>query len=67
MKKLILILAYEERCEPLSKEVAFGLTEKYKHRFYHMEAVCHPGDTPNEVVGKGGKHNIMLDDGPKDI
>ena len=53
MKKLILILAYEERCEPLSKEVALGLTEKYKHRFYHMEAVCHPGDTPNEVVGKG--------------
>jgi len=53
MKKVILVMAYEERCEPLSKEVAISLTEKYKHRFHHMAAVCHPGDTPDEIVGKG--------------
>lgn len=54
MKKVILIMAYEERCEPLSKEVATDLTDKYKNHFYHMEAVCHPSNIPNEVVGKGG-------------
>lgn len=53
MKKVILILAYEERCQPLSQEVATALVEKYKDRFYHMEAVKHPGDTPDEIVGKG--------------
>lgn len=53
MKKVILILAYEQRCEPISKEVATTMTEKYKDRFYHMEAVEHPGDIPNEVIGKG--------------
>jgi len=53
MKKVILILAYEQRCEPISREVATSMTEKYKDRFYHMEAVEHPGDIPNEVIGKG--------------
>jgi hypothetical protein len=54
MKKVILILAYEERggerVEAQSKE----LIEKYKDNFYHAEAVKHPRNIPGEVIGKGG-------------
>ena len=53
MKKVILLLCYEERCETLAEEVATSLTDKYKHRFYHMEAIKHPAHIPDEMIGKG--------------
>lgn len=53
-KKIILILAYEERggadVEAQSKE----LIEVYKHYFKHAIAVKHPKDMPGEMIGKGG-------------
>ncbi|HYH75565.1 MAG TPA: glycosyltransferase family 2 protein [Candidatus Saccharimonadales bacterium] len=54
MKKVILILAYEERggerVETQSKE----LIKEYKKEFFHAMAVRHPHDIPREIVGKGG-------------
>lgn len=54
MKKVIFILAYEERggkdVEKQSKE----LVAEYKENFFHAMAIKHPADIPNELIGKGG-------------
>ncbi|HEX9153456.1 MAG TPA: glycosyltransferase family 2 protein, partial [Candidatus Saccharimonadales bacterium] len=54
MKKVIFILAYEdrggERVDKQSKE----LVEEYKNKFFHAMAVKHPSDIPGEIIGKGG-------------
>src|SRR5882672_5301233 len=54
MKKVILIIAYEERAGKDTRELVGQLTAEYKSNFYHMEAVGHPADIPNELIGKGG-------------
>jgi hypothetical protein len=52
MKKVMLIIAHEQRCET-SGPIATELVQKYRHHFYWMEAVEHPKAIPGEVVGKG--------------
>jgi cellulose synthase/poly-beta-1,6-N-acetylglucosamine synthase-like glycosyltransferase len=54
MKKVILILAYEERGGAETEELAKSLMAEYKDKFMDTMAVKHPRDIPNEVVGKGG-------------
>ncbi len=53
-KKMILILAYEERGGPEIEKTAKYLVKKYGHNFYHAEAVMHPWPMTGEVIGKGG-------------
>ncbi|HLG90723.1 MAG TPA: hypothetical protein VI336_00965 [Candidatus Saccharimonadales bacterium] len=53
-KKIILILAYEQRGGPEIEALAKGLIKDYGHHFYHAEAVRHPWPMIGEVVGKGG-------------
>lgn len=53
-KRLILVLAYEERGGPAIEETARELQERYGKSFYAFHLVKHPADLPNEVVGKGG-------------
>lgn len=53
-KKIILILAYEERGGEETEKMAQALVKKYGRRFYHAQAVKHPKDLPGEVIGKGG-------------
>ncbi len=54
MRKVILVLAYEERGGPAVEEQAKQLMKDYKGKFYHAFAVKHPDNIPNEVIGKGG-------------
>lgn len=54
LKKMILILAYEERGGPDTKNLANQLIKKYSKCFYHAEAVQHPKNISGEVIGKGG-------------
>jgi cellulose synthase/poly-beta-1,6-N-acetylglucosamine synthase-like glycosyltransferase len=54
MKKVILILAYEERGGAQVAKQSKDLIKQYKDNFYHAEAVEHPSDIPGEVIGKGG-------------
>lgn len=54
LKKVILILAYEERGGPEAEKIAKELIKEYSHYFYHAEAVKHPKDIKGEVIGKGG-------------
>lgn len=53
-KKIIFILAYEERGGPEVEEQAKQLVEEYEHKFYGALAIKHPQDIPNELKGKGG-------------
>ena len=54
LKKVILMLAYEERGGPEAENLADKLLKGYGGRFYYAEAVKHPKDIPGEVIGKGG-------------
>lgn len=53
-KKIILILAYEQRGGEEVRQLADDLVKKYGKKFYHAEAVMHPWPMTGEVIGKGG-------------
>jgi cellulose synthase/poly-beta-1,6-N-acetylglucosamine synthase-like glycosyltransferase len=53
-KKIILILAYEERGGPEIEQLANDLIKEYGDNFYYAQAIKHPGNIPGEVIGKGG-------------
>lgn len=53
-KKLIVVLAYEERGGDDIEATAKRLQAEYKNSFMTFQIVKHPRDLPNEVVGKGG-------------
>ncbi|MBX4197437.1 hypothetical protein KW801_02680 [Candidatus Saccharibacteria bacterium] len=53
-KKIILILAYEERGGPEIEKMAHDLIKDYGDNFYYAEAIKHPGNIKGEVIGKGG-------------
>lgn len=54
LKKIILVLAYEERGGPQAEQIASKLIKRYGSKFYHAEAVRHPSAIEGEVIGKGG-------------
>lgn len=54
MKKVIFILAYEERGGPEIEEQAESLIAAYKHHFAYAAAIKHPRNIPGEHIGKGG-------------
>ncbi|MBP9738495.1 glycosyltransferase family 2 protein [Candidatus Saccharibacteria bacterium] len=53
-KKVILVIAHEERGGEEPKQTAHKLIEDYGISFMQTAVIEHPGDLPNEVVGKGG-------------
>ncbi len=53
-KKIILVIPYEQRGGPATKDTAELLVKKYKHHFYDAMAVMHPWPMTGEVAGKGG-------------
>lgn len=54
MKKVILVIAYEERGGEEIAKISEDLIKKYGKDFYHAAAIKHPKDLPGEVIGKGG-------------
>ncbi len=52
-KKIILLLAYEERGGEAAIAQNKKLIDEYQGIFMHAEAICHPEGIPGEVVGKG--------------
>jgi cellulose synthase/poly-beta-1,6-N-acetylglucosamine synthase-like glycosyltransferase len=53
-KKIILVLAYEERGGEDIERTVQRLKKKFDNRFYALHLVKHPQNLPNEVIGKGG-------------
>jgi cellulose synthase/poly-beta-1,6-N-acetylglucosamine synthase-like glycosyltransferase len=54
LKKIILILAYEERGGERVEKQAKELMAEYGKHFKYAAAIKHPADIPGEVIGKGG-------------
>jgi cellulose synthase/poly-beta-1,6-N-acetylglucosamine synthase-like glycosyltransferase len=54
MKKIILVLAYEERGGPDIDKQAKELIKDFGGNFLHAMAVKHPDNIPGELIGKGG-------------
>lgn len=54
LKKVILLLAYEERGGTGIAKTSKDLISKYGEKFYRAEAILHPQDIPGEIIGKGG-------------
>lgn len=54
MKKVILLIAYEERGGERVAKQSKELIKTYGKQFMFAEAIGHPDGMPNEVVGKGG-------------
>ena len=54
MKKVILLLAYEERGGADVDKQSKELIAEYKKHFFYAEAIKHPKDIPGEIIGKGG-------------
>lgn len=53
-KRLIIVLAYEQRGGEAMRLVAERLKKTFGSTFKAFHLVEHPSDMPNEVVGKGG-------------
>ena len=53
-KKIILILAYEQRGGETVAKTAKDLAKQYGRHFYHAESIMHPWPIAGEVIGKGG-------------
>jgi len=53
-RKLIIVLAYEERGGEAIEKTAHALKKKFDGVFMAFHLVKHPQDLPDEVVGKGG-------------
>lgn len=54
MKKVIFILAFEQRGGERVAQQSKELVQEYKDRFFHAMAIEHPHDLPGEIIGKGG-------------
>jgi cellulose synthase/poly-beta-1,6-N-acetylglucosamine synthase-like glycosyltransferase len=54
MKKVIFILAFEERGGERVEQQSKDLVAAYKDRFFHAMAIKHPKNIPGELIGKGG-------------
>lgn len=54
LKKVILIIAYEQRGGAQVEDFVDAMIKKYGQHFYHAEAVRHPWPMTGEVIGKGG-------------
>lgn len=54
MKRVLFILAYEERGGVETEQLANELVSEYKSSFMDAMAVKHPSNLPGEVIGKGG-------------
>jgi len=54
MKRVIFILAYEERGGEATEKQSLELIRNYGKHFHYASAVKHPSNIPGEVIGKGG-------------
>lgn len=52
-KRMIVIIAYEERGGATTEDPVLEVQRRYSESFYAMLVVKHPSDLPDEVVGKG--------------
>ena len=60
LKKMIVVLAAEERVGKEAYDMALEMKEKYADRFGHFLVTSHPGDIDGEIQGKGSNVHWAL-------
>lgn len=54
MKRVIFVIAYEDRAGAEKEALVLDLINQYGDKFMYSIAVKHPMDLPGEIIGKGG-------------
>ena len=60
LKKMIVVLAAEERAGQEFLELGKEMEEKYKNTFGHILLTTHPGNINGEIAGKGSNTHFAL-------
>jgi len=66
-RKMIVVLAYEERAGAEAEKIAQKAVLKYKEKFTHLLMVRHPKDLPGEMAGKGSNSAFAAEEARKEI
>lgn len=66
-KRMIIVLASEERGGVQAEESARRIKEKYGSRFGYLMVTTHPADTPGEIAGKGSNLTWAIEKARTDI
>lgn len=67
LKRMIVVLAAEERAGEKAAAQGVAMKEKYGHLFGHMLVTVHPADTPGELAGKGSNTHFALHEVHKEV
>src|SRR5690606_31875832 len=59
-KRMIVVLAAEERAGEDERTLAYEMEQRYKDKFGHFLVTIHPADTPGELAGKGSNTHYAL-------
>jgi hypothetical protein len=60
LKKMIVVLAVEERAGEEALAIAHAMEAKYKETFGHVLVSVHPGNIVGEIAGKGSNAHFAL-------
>lgn len=54
LDQIVFVIAYEQRGGAEPEATAKRLIKEFGDKFAHAEAIMHPDNLPNEIIGKGG-------------
>ncbi len=66
-KKMIIVLAREERGGDSAEKVADDIQKRYEDKFGHFLVTVHPSGMPGEIPGKGSNISYAAEDARKKI
>ncbi|HAR96500.1 MAG TPA: hypothetical protein DCR97_11140 [Deltaproteobacteria bacterium] len=66
-KRMIVVLAAEERAGAESRSVADSMKNKYGERFAHFLVTVHPDGIPGELAGKGSNIAFAAEEARKEL
>jgi len=66
-KRMIVVLAIEERAGARAQKEAGKIKKEYEDKFYHFLITIHPDDIPGEIAGKGSNEAWAVEQAKKKI
>lgn len=66
-KRMIVVLAGEERAGEHAASMIRIMSKKYEHQFAHFIGTIHPKDLPNEIPGKGSNISFAAEEARKRV
>lgn len=66
-KRMIVILAAEERCDESAQHIAHTVKERFKNTFGHILITTHPDGIEGEIIGKGSNTTYAIEEARKHV